>query len=135
MKLVLDKDSFETPYLSAFEQTEAALVNAGRTVAGASTRAEAAANDLVDLRSFKSSLTNHLRAGTLSKLPYVRAPFRRITHCHHLTVGPWKGIFLIDPGKDLAVGLVFSKAPHHFIERVRELIEYHTDETPRDEGT
>ncbi|TGD64480.1 hypothetical protein EYC08_09360, partial [Tabrizicola sp. WMC-M-20] len=56
-----------------------------------------------------------------------------ISHCHHLTVGPWKGVFLIDPDGVLAIGLVFSKAPHNFLDRVQELVILHTQIEPGEE--
>ncbi|AXQ96079.1 hypothetical protein LV780_20285 (plasmid) [Cereibacter azotoformans] len=122
MQLVLDTDSFERPFLAAFDETVGALENAGRIVSGAAARAEMAKRDLDDLKTFKAEVVRHLRAGTLASLPALRAAYRRIRHCHHLTVGPWTGVFLMDPDGVLAIGLVFSKAPHSFLDRLHELV-------------
>lgn len=126
MQIVLDTESFKRPFLAAFDDTVGALENAGRTVSGAGARAEMAKRDLDDLKKFKAEVAQHLGAGTLAGLPPLRAAFRRIQHCHHLTVGPWKGVFLIDPEGTLAIGLVFSKAPHNFLNRLNELVALHT---------
>lgn len=136
MQIVLDTESFEKPFSAAFDETVGALENAGRTVSGAGVRAEIAKRDLDDLKKFTAEMVHHLRSETLIGLPPLRAAFRRIQHCHHLTVGPWKGVFLIDPAGALAIGLVFSKAPHNYLDRLHELITLHTQIEPaaEDEG-
>lgn len=134
MQLILDRDSFERPFLAAFDETVAALEDAGGTVSGAGLRTKTAKRDLDDLKRFKEEVAGHLRAGMLARLPSLRTAYRRIRHCHHLTVGPWKGVFLIDPDGVLAIGLVFSKAPHNFLDRVQELVTLHTQIEPGEEG-
>ena len=123
MKIVLDEISFLPRYLSAFEEADEELVRSGVTVAGAARRAEKAKQDIDDLRLFRSKLAHLLRTGSVHSLPGLRTAARRVPNCHHLTVGPWRGIFVVDPGNELTVGLIFSKTPHTLIDKIAELYE------------
>ena len=127
MKLVLDEDSFTPAYWAAYRQTMSAHVEAGKTIKGAGRKAEYAALDREDLIAFRSALSKHIRDGSFGSLPGFRANYLRIPDCHHLTKGPWKGIFLLDPEGDVAIGLVFSKAPHEFMGRLNELLALYKD--------
>lgn len=134
MQLILDRDSFERPLLAAFDVTVEAPEDAGKTVLGAQVHTQPAKRDLEDLRRFTGEVAGFLRAGTLAMLPPLRVTYWRMSHCYHLTVGAWKGVFLIDPGGVLAIGLLFSKAPHNFLDRVQELVVQHTHIEPAEEN-
>lgn len=125
MNIILDEVSFLPAYEKAFKNTTMMLEIAGRKVRGASERAEKAKLDLDDLRTFRDEVARHLREGTFDTLPPLRNWFRRIQDCHHLTVGPWKGIFLVRSHNEPVIGLIFSKSPHNFLTRLHELSNKH----------
>ncbi len=79
----------------------------------------------------------------LSKLISNRSPFMRslgsseggqtLIGFHHLTVGPWRGVFLVAVSADQVIALVFSKAPHHLEERLDEVTaRYRVEASARD---
>lgn len=125
MKIFLDKVSFVPAYKAAYFDTMSELVSAGRTVQGSAARAEKAKLDLDDLVMFRTKLIDHIRNDSISTLPRLRTWLKRIPDCHHLTVGPWRGVFLVGSAPDLAVGLIFSKAPHRYSDRITELADFY----------
>jgi hypothetical protein len=124
MELILDKISFEDPFFAAIASCEEALVAAGATVDGAANRAEAASREKQHLKIFRDRLADLIRTGKFSDLHKLRAGLLRTTvpYCHHLTVGPWRGVFFVRPGSSAVFGLSFSKYPHAFSDRRDELI-------------
>lgn len=143
MVLVLDQESFTAPLMEAIAATGAAFVNAGETVRGAARRAEQAMFDQADLRDFQQRVAGLIRDRGFGRLPRLRHQGRPVENCHHLTVGPWRGIFLVAQDGGDAIGLLFSRAPHDVYPRLAELIaaraappkETPPPETPSGEAT
>ena len=110
-RLYEDEESFRKPLDQAIEACRQAFVAASATVLGAEARVRAALNDFNDLKAFRDAVAVHLRAGSFRDLP----GFRRegLNGFHHLTVGPWRGVFLVSNDGSEVIGMVFSKYPHH----------------------
>lgn len=129
MKFYIDNQSFKAPYLRAPDETKQAFLDAGRTVDGANARAEEARRALEDLLQFREKLIQVTRDKSFARLPRLRSSWLRrpIKHYHHLTVGVWRGIFLVAPDGSAAVGVVFSREPHDFLNRLDELRDRHAN--------
>lgn len=125
MKLLRDPVSFQGPLDRAVDDAVDAVVDAGDPVDGASARAQAALNDKRDLETFVERVGDLIDRAGFSDLPRLRRAGRVLPHCHVLTVGPWRGVFLADPAGDFAVALVFSKAPHAMDDRLDELVAHY----------
>lgn len=121
MEFRVDIDSFQKPLERAIFESERAVVDAGRTVRGAAARAEQAQRERDHLRQWNERVTNVIKYERFSELPRLREGFRRIPYTHHLTVGPWRGVFLVSEETGIAIGLVFSKEPHDLGDRLGEL--------------
>ena len=117
-----DETSFGAPLRAALEDVEKELRGAGRKVAGAFDRAEAALRAKSDLRAFVNRLAKHIEADDFAELPRLRSRLVPIDGCHHLTTGEWRGVFLVDGGTKIAVGIVFSRSPHDLRGRLDEAI-------------
>lgn len=123
MDFYQDEISFTAPMKAAFGQVEAELQAAGLQVAGAFGRADAADRAKRTLHEFKNRLAGHIRAGNFASLPRLRSWLMPIPDCHHLTVGEWRGVFLVSREADAAVAILFSRRPHDLSGRLQEAIE------------
>lgn len=122
MKLVRDEDSFARPLDFAVNEVVEAVLSAGNPIRGAEPRVRIALDEKIDLDSFISQITELLEGHGFRDLPQVFQKSRAVPNCHHLTVGPWRGIFLVDPSNEFVVALVFSKEPHQLEQRLDELV-------------
>lgn len=122
MKLLRDAESFARPLDRAIEEAFPAVLAAATPVHGSEKRVRIALDQKNDLYTFVRKTDELLRSRGFGDLPKLRRGSLFVPHCHQLVVGPWRGIFLVDPSGELVVGLVFSKEPHQFDERLNELI-------------
>lgn len=142
MDFYIDEDSFGAPYDRAPQDARLAFLDAGRTVEGANARAEEAERAIEDLLLFRKQLTGLIRDQGISRLPRLRGAWRRrIEHYHHLSVGVWRGLFLVATDGSAAVAVIFSRAPHDYMDRLDELRSRHAnklkaaaDEDKSDDG-
>lgn len=132
IKLVRDKDSFAKPFDIAINEVVKAVLEAGNPIRGAEQRVRIALAEKNDLDNFYSQMTELLKGHGFRDLPKLFQESRALPNCHHLTVGPWRGIFLVDPSSEFVVALVFSKEPHQLESRLDELVKTHqpTPERP-----
>tara|TARA_R110000824_G_scaffold3234_4_gene15113 strand:+ start:29627 stop:30115 length:489 start_codon:yes stop_codon:yes gene_type:complete len=122
----IDEASFGGPRDRTISEAVSALIGAGRKVRGASKGSEALQRDIEDLKEFDRRLEDLVRTGEFNSLPILRNKFwRRIANCRHLTVGPWRGVFLVDSGGSAVAGMLFSHEPHDFYDRLDELLGTH----------
>ncbi len=132
MKFYIDNESFLAAYLRALDEAREAFREAGRMVKGANARAEQAQRALEDLLLFRKEFIRITREKSFSRLPRLRGMWRRpIQHYHHLTVGAWRGLFLVAPDDSAAVGVVFSRDPHDYLDRLDELKDKHAGKLRR----
>ncbi len=129
MKLVRDEDSFARPLDFAVNEVVEAVLSASNPIRGAESRVRIALGEKNVLESFISQITKLLEGHGFRDLPKLFQESRAVPNCHHLTVGPWRGIFLVDPSSEFVVALVFSKEPHQLEQRLDELVEKH-QQTP-----
>ncbi len=129
MKLVRDEDSFARPLGIAIDEVVEAVLAAGIPIRGAESRVRIALGEKNVLESFISQITKLLEGHGFRDLPKLFQESRAVPNCHHLTVGPWRVIFLVDPSSEVVVALVFSKEPHQLEQRLDELVEKH-QQTP-----
>lgn len=122
MKLVRDPRSFQAPLDEAWAASVRAAIAAGVVVHGAEARIRAALDERDALLRFVARIGELLRSEAFIDLPRQRRGTQIVPYCHHLTVGPWRGVFLVDPAGELVVALLFSKAPHRLDERLGELV-------------
>ena len=123
MDFYQDERSFAAPLKAAFGQVEDEIQAAGHTVEGAYGRAHAALVAKQDLHAFKDRLAVHIAAGDFAELPRLRSRLMPIEACHRLTVGEWRGVFLVSPERSAAVAILFSRAPHDLRDRLDEAID------------
>lgn len=130
MKLVQDKDSFAEPLERAIEESVAAVIDASTPVRGAENRVAIALEQKKDLQEFDRRIQELLEHRAFVGLPRFHRRGRVVPNLHQLTVGVWRGVFLVDPKGEFAVALLFSKAPHRLDDRLDELVRKHatTDE-------
>ncbi len=129
MMLIRDEDSFARPLGIAIDEVVEAVLAAGIPIRGAESRVRIALGEKNVLESFISQITKLLEGHGFRDLPKLFQESRAVPNCHHLTVGPWRGIFLVDPSSEFVVALVFSKEPHQLEQRLDELVEKH-QQTP-----
>lgn len=123
MKLVRDTHSFQAPLEKALEESVSALIAAGVAVHGSEARTRAALDERKALYDFVARISELLRIEGFVDLPRQRRGTQIVPCCHQLNVGPWRGVFLLDPAGELVVALVFSKAPHRLDDRLDELVQ------------
>ena len=119
--LYQDEDSFRKPIENAIAACMQAFEAASERIAGAEARMRAAIDDLASLRAFIDAVESHMRAGSFHELPGFRRGRERLEGFRQLTVGPWRGVFLVDAAGTTVVGLVFSRHPHRLEERLGEI--------------
>ena len=122
MELVRDAESFAAPIDRAIKEAVGAVIAAGKPVRGSEKRVRVALDQKRDLETFVAKTKELLESRGFGDLPRLRRGAQIVSNCHQLTVGPWRGIFLVDPAGDFVVGLLFSKAPHRLDERLDELV-------------
>lgn len=107
-----DRTSFQDPLDAAIQETEDALVHAGREVEGALERARRAQLDIDSLDAFINAVGDHIDHSSFAALPPLVGKLLSRYDMRHLTRGPWRGIFLLDASGTAVVALSFSKDPH-----------------------
>ena len=121
--LFLDRRSFEEPLDEAFACCRKAFATAVPPVKGAEARTRAILNRLDALKRFIAEVEERTRDASFQALPGFYREGARLRGYHHLTVGPWRGIFLVDDSGLSVLGAVFSKEPHDLGIRLEELAE------------
>jgi hypothetical protein len=132
MKLVRDLESFAEPIDQAIRDAVRAVIAAGKPVRGSEKRVRVALDEKNDLARFVTRTGELLESRGFANLPRLRRGSQVVPSCHQLTVGPWRGVFLVDPAGELVVGLLFSKQPHQLDDRLEELVLKYA---PTDEGS
>ena len=120
--LVRDTVSYAEPLDLAIKEVMEAVLAAGRPIRGAESRVRAALDEKSGLEGFISRTTDLLKSYGFRDLPQLFQGSDAVPNCHHLTVGPWRGIFLVDPSNECVIGLVFSKEPHELMQRLDEIV-------------
>ena len=133
--LTEDPLSFAEPRRRAWERCIEAYINAGSPVAGANARVAQAADDLRTLDAFGRELARLTEARAFHDLPQVRNGRERVEGFHSLTIGPWRGIFLVDRGGTGVIAVLFSRHPHDVGARLMEVVSrYHEGKTEEGDG-
>ena len=122
MEFYIDEDSFGRPYDQAQKDVSAACKNPARTVHGSANRADNAELAAGFLKQFADRVDKLIKDGSFDELPRLRRGFQRVTYFRHLTVGMWRGVFLVSPENNAAIALIFSREPHDYVERLDELV-------------
>lgn len=132
MKFYIDEESFEAPYLASLNEARSEFANAGRRVKGANARAEKAHRALEALKHFRNEVTLMRREENFEQLRRLRDLYwRPIGFFRHLTIGEWRGIFLVGPASAVVVCAAFSRKPHNYHERLGELQARHESKFKR----
>ena len=133
--LYQDEESFKRPIESAIETCKQAFVAASAKVSGAEVRTRAATEDLESLKAFGDAVEARMRAKSFHDLPGLKRGRERLEGFHQLTVGPWRGVFLVNADGTAVIALVFSKFPHSLESRLDEVVEpYRTKDREEDEA-
>lgn len=118
-----DRDSFHEPLEAARAACLAILDRPVTRVSGAEAQLRQALDDRDALQAFDRAVADHLRQASFHTLPPVRIRGRRIPGFHHLTCGPFRGIFVVGRDRTDVVALLFSRAPHDdILARLGELV-------------
>lgn len=75
-------------------------------------RLAAALDDATTFREFLAELTRLTGTNTFDRLPRFRIGNQWFDGVHHLTVGPWRGVFLTSPSTRQVYGMLFTRSPH-----------------------
>ena len=130
-----DNESYGKPLRDATAKCKAAFMSAAQKVKGAEAKTQAAIADLRSLREFREQVAAHLDQKSFKNLPGVKRGRERVAALHQLTVGPWRGVFLVRPDGSEVIGLVFSKHPHDLGKRLDEVTRrYSTNVVPGGES-
>ena len=130
-----DERSFTKPFDGALTAAVQAFLVAAATVSGAEARTRAATNELNSLHEFDAAVEAHMRAKSFHDLPGYKRGRERLNGIHHMTVGPWRGVFLVSADGTQVIALVFSKFPHSLENRLDEVVEaYRTKDHEEPEG-
>jgi len=121
MVLVEDPASFTEPRARALADAVAAFGSASRPVKGAEARVHAALSELARLREFSNRVSDLMETGGFAALPELGHDGDRLDGLRHLTVGPWRGVFLVGADPAVVVALLFSRAPHTLADRLDEI--------------
>jgi hypothetical protein len=120
-EFVEDEVSFTAPRLQAIADCIADFRRASEVVKGAEARVKAATDAWKDLEAFMSEIQRLLEGRAFQTLPKLKQGQDRLDGFHHLTIGPWRGIFLVSPDGAYVAGLVFSREPHELGPRLLEV--------------
>lgn len=125
--LVLAEDpaSFTEPREQALAGAMAAFRTASTPVKGAEARVYAALSELRSLREFSNRVARLMETRGFSALPELVHNGNRLHGLRHLTVGPWRGVFLVGDDPAIVVALLFSRAPHDLTDRLDEIARPH----------
>ncbi|MDE8652826.1 hypothetical protein [Novosphingobium album (ex Liu et al. 2023)] len=118
---VEDELSFTGPRVQAVVDSVAAFKDASRKVKGAEARLSAVLADLQALDVFAASVGKLIASRGFQDLPGFRRGRERFEGFHALTVGPWRGVFLVSRDGAHVAGIVFSRAPHALEGRLAEI--------------
>lgn len=75
-------------------------------------RLAAALDDAAAFKAFVAEVGRLTETNTFDRLPRFRKNNQWFDGVHHLTVGPWRGVFLNSPTTRQVYGMLFTKAPH-----------------------
>lgn len=81
-------------------------------VEGAHARLAVAQALHADLFAFHKQVSVRMHANSFGALPRFSHPEIELQWLHHLSVGQCRGIFIVRPGDENVVGLLFTLAPH-----------------------
>jgi hypothetical protein len=112
MRLHRDPVHFTRPLETALATALQDVLTAGFPVIGAVDRVEAALARKHDLDAFIERVGDLLQARAFAALPELRHPTIPLRSLHQLTIGPWRGVFLVEPGGDEVIALLFTREPH-----------------------
>lgn len=127
--LVEDETSFAEPRRQAIANAIQAFKDASKQVRGSEARVRAALDDLEALDGFVARIGELLEKRGFQDLPGLIQEGKRLRGFHHLTVGPWRGVFLISNDGGKVIALVFSKVPHALEARLDEIAGRHAAES------
>jgi hypothetical protein len=108
-------------------QLERDFISASSTIRGAGKRIQSALDAYEALQLFIKKVNLHLRDGTFALLPQVietgtNVPLRGV---HKLATPPWEGSFLVSEDGKQVIGLVFSREPHDYLDKIGDLFVKH----------
>lgn len=106
---------------------EHAFIAASQSVKGSELRVERVIADFDALEKFAKLVAHHLEGASFASLPRVvssgsKAPLGPV---HKLTVPPWEAAFLVSADGRQVIGLVFSREPHNYLEKLGDLLAEH----------
>jgi hypothetical protein len=104
-----DVECFTQPFEAASDHCTRALGAATRTVKDAERRVAAALNDRKALEKFSKRVAELIRKRDFQSLPTLGP---ELAGYHQLTVGPWRGVFLVSADGAYVAGMLFTQAPH-----------------------
>jgi hypothetical protein len=116
-----DEDSYSKPYLRALTEAKDNWSKAGARVKAAEKRTRAAQLALRRLATFNAEIARLLETKTFHALPRFQDHGKPIGDLHILTVGPYRGVFIVRPDGTEVIALVFSEAPHDMASRIAEV--------------
>jgi len=109
-----DPESFGAPMARAALEVRRNFILASARVRGAERRVREAMDDLRDFMRFSERVELHLQQANFSTLPSVRDDGGNlIERVHDLTVGPWRGRFLVSDDGLQVIGLSFQRIARH----------------------
>ena len=120
---VEDETSFADARRKAIAECVQAFHEGSKKVTGAEERLNNALTDLQALEDFAREVRRLIEQRAFQNLPQLSRPGTRLDGYHHLTVGPWRGIFLVQRGGASVAAILFSKDPHALQGRISEISE------------
>lgn len=107
--------SYKNPFDSVIPECRAEWVAASKSQGGGDIEAHLAAllHDATTFKQFNRELERLTQSNTFDRLPRFRLGNERFDHVHCLTVGPWRGVYLVSTSTSQVYGMLFTKFPHN----------------------
>ena len=127
---VEDELSFAVPRQAAIDAAVTAFKEASAKVKAAEARISAALCDLQSLDAFAVRIGELIASREFQTLPGFKRGRERFEGFHALSVGPWRGVFLVSRDGANVAGILFSRDPHALEGRLVEIAAAYREHTP-----
>jgi hypothetical protein len=118
--VALDAESFEPRYKAVQSELWDQYKNVRNYGGDIESSLHAILDDTRAFAEFDERMQQMTKGNSFDELPRFR---RDLPNVHHLTVGPWRGVFLVSSRVRFVYGIIFTKSPHAVTEDFKAMLE------------
>jgi hypothetical protein len=108
-----DEDSYKKPFDAVVPACRAEYADIDKSKGGdVEARLAAVLEDMSTFKQFAAKLQDVAATNTFFQLPRLRRGLERLNGVHQLTVGPWRGVYLVSPSNAVVYAMLFTRNPH-----------------------